>query len=64
MALIQSRYAEMERLDKLDQLSAEIEFMFRKNDGLVKVTSQELRDDKVIDELLEDASDIENELKM
>jgi len=65
MALIYSRYAEMERLDKLDQLRAEAEFKFRNNDGqAVKETSQEPIDDKVIDELLEDASDNENEVQM
>jgi len=66
LAMIYSRYAEMERLDKLDQLRAESEFKFRNKlkEGPAKVIPQEPIDDKVIDELLEDASDNENEVQM
>jgi len=59
-----ARYAEMERLDKLDQLKAEQEFKNRNNLVKSSTVTQEPVDDKVIDELLEDASDSENEVKI
>jgi len=61
-----ARYAEMDRLDKLDQLKAEQEFKLR--NSFVKSSTvnntHEPVDDKVIDELLEDGSDNENEVKI
>jgi len=65
VASVFARYAEMERLDKLDQLKAETEFRSRNkmNGSPLKVTPPEPIDDKVIDELLEDASDNENDIK-
>jgi len=65
VAAVLARYAEMDRLDKLDQLKAEQEFKLRNN--LVKsstVDTMDQVDDKVIDELLEDGSDHENEVKI
>ena len=65
VASIFARYAEMDRLDKLDQLKVETDFKMRNSVRQPGLGSpQEPIDDKVIDELLEDASDNENEVNI